>query len=224
MWYQEVVLQRASVYNIDWNTEVDLLKVLKKKEVLLLLVVVIMSSVTAFVGCQSQGSDKQDTQPKNDAAPAVVTPQPLEQAPEELKGFTEYTIKKQLGEKSSGGKDRIKKINIEGNGKDSIVNIELNGNDIYTADMTVRGMLMDSKKILGTLSKRQDVGSVSVSEYLDVEDIGGGTVEEWVFNLTLDRKGLDKVAGGDYLLNDLTKLAVVYKLHPNFIRSIKQAP
>jgi hypothetical protein len=83
---------------------------------------------------------------------------------------------------------------------------------------------MDSKKILESLSKRQDVNDVSISEYLDVEDIDGGTVEEWVFTLTLDRKGLDKVVSGDYLLNDLTKLAKEYKLHPNFNRSIKQTP
>lgn len=83
---------------------------------------------------------------------------------------------------------------------------------------------MDSKKILESLSKRKDVSSVSISEYLDVEDIGGGMVEEWVFTLALDRSGLDKVASGDYLLNDLTKLATVYKLHPNFTRSAEQAP
>ncbi|MHB1391989.1 MAG: hypothetical protein ACYCYE_02745 [Clostridia bacterium] len=200
------------------------MKILKKKKALLLLNAVIIIALTSFVGCQPQSPDKQNTQPQNNAAPAAVTTQPPEQAPEDLKGFTEYTIKKQLGEKSKGGKDRIIGISIEGSDKDRIVNIELNGNDGYTADMTVRGMLMDSRKILDTLSKRKDVSSVSVSEYLDVEDIGGGTVEEWVFTLALDRKGLDNVAGGDYLLNDLTKMAVVYKLHPNFIRSIKQAP
>jgi hypothetical protein len=66
------------------------------------------------------------------------------------------------------------------------------------------------------LSKRQEVSGVSISEYLDVEDIGGGMVEEWVFTLALDRKGLDRVASGDYLLNDLVDMAKEYKIHPNF--------
>jgi hypothetical protein len=202
------------------------LKVLMEKKASFLLIAAIIITLIAFVGCQPQSLDKQDAKPLNNAAPAVATPQsqPQEQAPEDLKGFSEYTVKKQLGEKSNGGKERIRKISIEGTGEDNIVVIELNGNDAYTADMTIRGMLMDSKKILESLSKRQDVNDVSISEYLDVEDIDGGTVEEWVFTLTLDRKGLDKVVSGDYLLNDLTKLAKEYKLHPNFNRSIKQTP
>lgn len=200
------------------------MKVPKDKKVLLLLIVAIIAAMFAFIGCQPQSSDKQEKQPQNNTTPAVAVPKPQEQAPEDLKGFTEYTIKEQLGEKSKVGKDRIKMIDIKGSGKDSVVTIDLNGNDVFTADMTVRGMLMDSKKIFDSLAKRPDVSSVSISEYLDVDDIGGGKVEEWVFTLALDRKGLDVVAGGDYLLDDLTKMAAVYKLHPNFTASKKQTP
>jgi hypothetical protein len=196
----------------------------KEKKEVLFFTVVIIAAFIIFTGCQPKSSDKQNTQPKNNASPAVAVPQQQEQVPEDLKGFTEYIIKKQLGDKSNGGKDRMKSVSIEGSGSDNAVTIELNGNDAFTGDMTVRGMLMDSKKILEPLSKRQDVGSVSVSEYLDVDDIGGGKVPEWVFTLTMDRSGLDKVAEGDYLLNDLTKLATVYKIHPNWMKSKEQTP
>lgn len=201
-----------------------MLKALKEKKALLFLIVVIIIALITFAGCQTQNPEEQGTTPQNNTAPTVAAPQPQEQAPEDLKGFTDYTIRKQLGEKNNIGKDRIRKTEIEGSSADNLVTIELNGNDAFLADITVRGMLMDSKKVLGPLSKRQDVSSVSISEYLEVDDIGGGTVDEWVFTITLDRKGLDKVAGGDYLLDDLTKLAKVYKLHPNFNKSTKQTP
>lgn len=195
-----------------------MLKVPKNKKVMLLSVVAIITALAVFAGCQPQSPDKQNAQLQDNTEPAAVAVQPQKQAPEDLKDFTEYTIKEQLGEKSKGGKDRIRSINIAGSGAEKEVVIDLNGNDAFSAEMTVRGMLMDSKKILDLLSKRQDVKAVSVSEYLDVEDIGGGTVEEWVFTLVLDKEGLDKVAGGDYLLNDLPKLAKEYKLHPNLKR------
>jgi hypothetical protein len=197
------------------------LKVLKEKSALLLLIIVIVLAQTAFVGCQPQAADKQSEQPQKDASEAVITPQPQEQIPEDLEGFTEYTIKKQVGEKNNIGKDKIKKITVEGSEKERIVIIELNANDSFSADLTIRGMLMDSKKILEPLSKRQDVSGVSVAEYLDVEDIDGSKTEEWVYTLILDRKGLDKVIEGDYLLDELPKLAKEYKVHPNFNGGIK---
>lgn len=191
------------------------MKILKDNKTLLLLIVVIIVSMIAFSGCQPKVTESQNTPLQSNASPSLETPKQQEQVPEDLKGFTEYTIKKQLGEKSNGGKARVKSISVEDSGKESVVTIELNGNDAYIADMTVRGMLMDSKNILEPLSKRQDVAGVSISEYLDVEDIGGGTVEEWVFTLVMDRKGLDRIATGDYMLSDLTEMAVEYKIHPN---------
>lgn len=189
-----------------------------KKKAPLLLAVIVIAAVTAFAGCQPQSPVRQEVQPQTSPEPTVAAPQPQEQVPEDLKGAAEYTIRKQLGEKSKTGNDRIRSLSIEGSGSESEVIIELNGNDAFSGNMTIRGMLMDCKKILEPLSKRQDLKSVSVSEYLDVEEIGGGTVAEWVFTLTLDRKGLDRIASGDYLLNDMTDFAKEYKIHPNFMK------
>lgn len=185
---------------------------IKNKRSKLLVIILILAALTVFSGCQPITPGKQEAQPQSTPKPTVAAPQPKEQAPEDLKGFTEYKIREQLGKKTNDGRDRIKNVGVEG----SEVIIELNGNNAFSADMTVRGMLMDSRKLLESLSMREDVNAVSISEYLEVEDIGGGTVPEWVFTLRVDNEGLEKVAEGDFLLNDLPKLAKEYKIHPNF--------
>lgn len=176
--------------------------------------VIIVAAIAVFTSTRLYGS-KGETARLQEGAPKQAETPKQEAVPEDLKGFTEYMVKKELGSQTSNYKDRIRSIDIKESQGKSDVTVELNGNDGFTKEMTVRGMLMDCKRLFKQLSQREDINKVTVTEYLEVEDIDGSLMDEWAYTLTMDKSNMDRFIEENLPLNDITGLAEEYKLHPN---------
>lgn len=191
----------------------NFMKQIKRRRVLLwaLAVIIALVSLAAsrLYGSGSKTEEVPDIPKKEAGAPQQ------EPVPSDLKGFTEYIVKKELGAQTSNYKDRIRIIEIKQVDNKGDVTIELNGNDGFTKEITVRGMMMDSKKLFKQLSQRDDINKVTVTEYLEVDDMDGSIIDEWAFTMVMEKSKIDKIAKENLPLDDLLTLAEEYKLHPN---------
>jgi len=142
-------------------------------------------------------------------------PQQQETVPEEIKAFAEYAVNKELGTQTGNYKERIRSIDVITTDGRSDITIELNGNDGYTKEMTVRGFLMDTKKLLQQFSTREDIAKVTITEYLEVEDLDGSLMDEWASTMVITKDNMDKFINENLNLTELPGLTLEYKLHPN---------
>ncbi|MGE5629594.1 MAG: hypothetical protein ACM3TR_00695 [Caulobacteraceae bacterium] len=181
--------------------------------------IVILAVFTVFSVSRAMGAEQQQKEAQGNAQQEIKKQQEVktqkEEAPADLKEYSAYIVKRELGDKNSKYKDRLRNVEISKSRNENNVVIELNGNDGFTKEMTIRGMLMDCKKIYKGLAERKDISKVTVSEYLEVADMDGSPMDEWVFTLSIDKNELDKAVSENTPVDELPKAAYEYKLHPN---------
>lgn len=128
--------------------------------------------------------------------------------------YLKYMVKETLGEKTNMGKPIFVSVS---DGDLGIKEIKLNGSENITNNMTKKGMLIDTRDYLKSISKNKKVlklKGISLIFQMELIDKYGNEKEERVLIVTVSIDTLKKINWDNFIFDDIENVADTYFVHP----------